>query len=336
MATMQDVARHAGVSPMTVSNVVNGHPHVREATRERVLQSIAALGYHVNTAARNLRQGRTGVIGLAVPDIDRPYFGLLAGLLIERATARGFELVIEQTAARRERELDAVDRSRLRSYDGVILSAVQLHDDDAMLLQSDFPIVVLGERSYSGPLDRVVMANEQGAAMAAEHLIDVGCTRLAMIGGRSGAPDDIGVETLRARGFVDAAQGRGVEIRPELIRGGEFSFEGGYRAMSQLVDEGETVDGIFCATDVIAIGAMRALADRGLRVPHDVCVVGFDDVPLASFLTPSLTTMSPDHEAMADAAITMLVDRITGQRAPDQFETVVGAVTLKQRETTTR
>jgi DNA-binding LacI/PurR family transcriptional regulator len=244
--------------------------------------------------------------------------------------------VIEQTAARRERELDAVDPSRLRSYDGLILSAVQLHDDDAMLLHSDFPVVVLGERSYSAPLDRVVMANEQGAAMAAEHLIDVGCTRLAMIGGRSGAPDDIGVETLRARGFVDAAQGRGVEIRPELIRGGEYSYEGGHRAMSQLLDEGETVDGIFCATDVIAIGAIRALVERGLRVPSDVCVVGFDDVPLASFLTPSLTTMSPDHAAMADAAITMLVDRITGQRAPDQFETVVGAVTLKQRETTTR
>ena len=336
MATMQDVARHAGVSPMTVSNVVNGHPHVREATRERVLQSIAALGYHVNTAARNLRQGRTGVIGLAVPDIDRPYFGLLAGLLIERAAARGFEFVIEQTAARRERELDAIDRSRLRSYDGLILSAVQLHDDDAMLLQSDFPIVVLGERSYSSPLDRVVMANEQGAAMAAAHLIDVGCTQLAMIGGRTGAPDDIDVETLRARGFSDTARQRGLELRPDLIRSVEFSFEGGYRAMSQLLDDGETVDGIFCATDVIAIGAMRALYERGVRVPDEVCIVGFDDVTLASFLTPSLTTMSPDHSAMADAAMTMLIDRITGTRGADQYETVVGAVTLMQRESTSR
>ena len=106
--------------------------------------------------------------------------------------------------------------------------------------------------------------------------------------------------------------------------------------MSKLLDDGETVDGVFCATDVIAIGAMRALADRGIRVPHDVCVVGFDDVPLASFLTPSLTTMSPDHAAMADAAITMLTDRITGQRAADQYETVVGAVTLKARESTAR
>ena len=336
MATMQDVARHAGVSPMTVSNVVNGHPHVREATRERVLLSIAALGYHVNTAARNLRQGRTGVIGLAVPDIDRPYFGLLAVLLIERAAAHGFELVIEQTAARRDRELDAVMHSRLRSYDGLILSAVELHDDDAMLLQGDFPIVVLGERSYSSPLDRVVMDNERGAAMAAGHLIDVGCTRLAMIGGRIGEADDIGVETLRARGFTDAARKRGVELGADSIRSVEFSYEGGYHAMSQLLDDGTAVDGIFCATDVIAIGAMRALHERGLRVPEDVCVVGFDDVPLASFLTPSLTTMSPDHVAMADAAITMLVDQIAGERRVGQYETVIGAVTLMQRESTSR
>ena len=336
MATMQDVARHAGVSPMTVSNVVNGHPHVREATRERVLLSIAALGYHVNTAARNLRQGRTGVIGLAVPDIDRPYFGLLAGLLIERAAAHGFELVIEQTAARRDRELDAIDHSRLRSYDGLILSAVQLHDDDATLLRSDFPIVVLGERSYSGPLDRVVMDNERGAALAAGHLLDIGCTHIAMIGGRIGETDDIDVETLRARGLIGELRRRGLELDPKLMRSVEFSYEGGYRAMSQLLDDGETVDGIFCATDVMAIGAMRALHERGLRVPEDVCVVGFDDVPLASFLMPSLTTMSPDHAAMADAAITMLVDQIAGERTASQFETVVGAVTLVQRESTTR
>ena len=104
MATMQDVARHAGVSVMTVSNVINDHPHVRDTTRAKVLASIAELGYHVNTAARNLRQGRTGVIGLAVPDIDRPYFGLLARLLIDRAAAHGYELVIEQTSARPGRQ----------------------------------------------------------------------------------------------------------------------------------------------------------------------------------------------------------------------------------------
>ena len=107
MTTMQDVARHAGVSVMTVSNVINDHPHVRDSTRQKVIASIAELGYHVNTSSRSLRQGRTGVIALAVPEIDRPYFGLLASLLIERAAARGFELVVEQTAASRDRELDA-------------------------------------------------------------------------------------------------------------------------------------------------------------------------------------------------------------------------------------
>src|SRR5690606_37862171 len=123
--TMHDVALHAGVSVMTVSNVVNGRPHVRASTRERVLASIAELGYHVNTTARSLRQGRSGVIGLAIPEIDRPYFGHLATLLIERARERGFDLVVEQTDASRDRELDAISRSRLRNYDGLVLSAVQ-------------------------------------------------------------------------------------------------------------------------------------------------------------------------------------------------------------------
>ena len=127
-----------------------------------MLAAIAELGYHVNTAARSLRQGRTGVIVLAVPEVDRPYFGLLATLLVERAAARGFDLLVEQTAARRDRELDAIARSRLRSYDGLILSAVQLHDDDAVLLRGDFPIVVLGERTYTEPLDHVRDGERRG------------------------------------------------------------------------------------------------------------------------------------------------------------------------------
>jgi len=332
MTTMQDVARHAGVSVMTVSNVVNGHPHVREQTRERVLSSIDTLGYHVNTAARNLRQGRSGVIGLAVPEVDRPYFGLLATLLIERAAAHGFELVVEQTAASRDRELDALSRSRLRSYDGLILSAVQLHDDDATLLRGDFPLVVLGERSFSEPLDHVVMANEDGAALAAGHLLDRGATRLAVIGGRLGRPDEADVATLRARGFQRGVRARGQTLEAALVRDTELTYEGGRREMLRLIDEGAGVDGVFCTTDVVAIGALRALGDRGLRAPGDVRVVGFDDVPLASYLTPSLTSIAPDHAAMADAVIEMIVGRITGERAEDDHASFVGPVRLVERE----
>lgn len=334
MVTMQDVARRAGVSVMTVSNVVNEQPHVRPATRAKVLEAISELGYHVNTAARSLRQGRTGVIVLAVPEIDRPYFGLLATLLIERAAARGYDLLVEQTAARRDRELDAIARSRLRSYDGLILSAVRLHDDDAGLLRGDFPIVLLGERSYTRPLDHVLMANEEGAALATRHLIERGCSRIAMLGGRIGAPDDIDVGTLRGRGHLAALAEAGWRVDERLVRPVEFTYEGGHRATHALLDEWGDVDGLFCATDLVAVGALRALADRGVRVPDEVKVVGFDDVPLASFLTPSLTSVAPDHEAMADAVISMVVDRIEGARPADDYRVFTAPVRLAEREST--
>ena len=334
MVTMQDVARRAGVSVMTVSNVVNEQPHVRATTRAKVLEAISELGYHVNTAARSLRQGRTGVVVLAVPEIDKPYFGLLATLLIERAAARGYDLLVEQTAARRDRELDAIARSRLRSYDGLILSAVQLHDDDAGLLRGDFPIVLLGERSYTQPLDHVLMANEEGAALATRHLIERGCSRIAMLGGRIGAPDDIDVGTLRARGHLSALAEAGWRVDERLVRPVELTYEGGRRATRELLDEFGDVDGLFCATDLVAVGAVRALADRGVRVPDDVKVVGFDDVPLASFLTPSLTSVAPDHEAMADAVISMIVDRIEGARPADDYRVFTAPVRLAEREST--
>ncbi len=334
MATMQDVARHAGVSVMTVSNVVNEHPHVRAATREKVLAAIAELGYQVNTTARQLRQGRSGVIGLAVPEIDRPYFGQLATLLIEHAATRGFELVVEQTAARREREEGAIARSRLRSYDGLLLSAVQLHDDDAALLRGDFPVVVLGERSFTEPLDHVVMANETGGALAADHLADRGCARIAMIGGRIDADAETDAGSLRAQGFVAALRARGHADRDWTVRPARYTYEGGYDGTLALLDEWGLIDGLFCATDVVAIGAVRALADCGLGVPGDVRVVGFDDVPLASFTTPSLTSVAPDHDAMASAAIDLLIDRIEGKRGPDDYRAVTGPVRLVAREST--
>ncbi|HMR47632.1 MAG TPA: LacI family DNA-binding transcriptional regulator [Arachnia sp.] len=332
MVTMQDVARHAGVSVMTVSNVVNDHPHVRKTTREKVVASIEELGYRVNTTARSLRQGRTGVIGLALPEIDRPYFGLLSALLIERARQYDYDIVVEQTGARRENEMDAILHSRLRSYDGLLLHASQLAQEDAALLRGDFPIVVLGERAYSAPVDHVVMDNEQGATLAARHLIDRGCTRIAMIGGRPWSPGDVDVATMRTKGFVAEIEAAGLELGPGQVQPTRYNLADSRDAVGRLLKEVGAVDGIFCATDWVAFGVLRGLADAGLRVPEDVRIVGFDDVPQAAFSTPSLSSIAPDHEAMADAALKLLVGRIAGERPRDDFREVFGAVRLIPRE----
>jgi DNA-binding LacI/PurR family transcriptional regulator len=333
---MQDVARHAGVSVMTVSNVVNEHPNVRESTRERVLASIDELGYRVNTTARSLRQGRTGVICLALPEIDRPYFGMISELYIARAAAHGYDVVLELTGSRREGEKAAIQHSRLRSYDGLLLHASALVDEDVALLRGDLPVVVLGERAYAAPVDHVVMANEEGGSLAGRHLVERGCRRPAMVGGRMWSPGDADVATLRTKGFVGALLQAGLGLDPRQIRAARYALEAARAAVRGLLDEVPDVDGIFCATDHVALGVIRGLADLGRRVPDEVGVVGFDDVPLASYTTPSLTSVAPDHAAMTEAALSLLVERIAGTRPRDEYREIVGPVTLVARESTAR
>ncbi|UCM91849.1 LacI family DNA-binding transcriptional regulator [Streptomyces marincola] len=330
---MSEVAKAAGVSVMTVSNVVNGHRYVSEATRDRVLDAIDRLGYRVNVAARSLRSGSTGVIGLAVPDIEKPYFGQLAALIIDRAGALGYQVVVEQTGATRENELGALAHSRLRRYDGLILSTVRLGDEDADQLRSDLPVVVLGERlTAQGSVDRVAMANVEGAREATHHLIERGCRRVAALGAEPGSRPGAGA--LRAAGYRQALDEAGLPWRAELqVRCG-FSMADGAAAVRVLLASGTPFDGVVCFTDTIAIGALRALADHGLAVPDDVLVAGFDDVEQAAYTVPSLTSVAPGHAEMVDAALRMLTERIAGRRDADAHEEFTGPHRLVVRQST--
>ena len=203
-----------------------------------------------------------------------------------------------------------------------------------MLLRGEFPIVVFGEHAYSGPIDHVEMANADGARLATAHLIERGCRRVGILGGRIGDPDDIGVATLRTRGYREALEAAGIAFDPALVRDAEYSYEGGSAQAAALLAEVDDLDGLFCATDVIAIGAMRALHEAGRRVPQDVRVVGFDDVSLAAFTTPSLTSIAPGHDEMADAAMEMVLGRISGERAADDYRSFTGPARLVEREST--
>src|SRR5665647_2148175 len=162
-ATMHDVARLAGVSIKTVSNVVNGYPHIRETTRARVLAAIDELDYQLNVAARNLRTGRTGIIALAVPELGLPYFAELADSVIEAADVQGLTVLIEQTGSRRERELEVLSGARRHLTDGLIFSPLALGAGDEDLLRVDFPVVVLGERLFPDSVDHVTMQNVEAA-----------------------------------------------------------------------------------------------------------------------------------------------------------------------------
>ena len=323
VVTMADVARTAGVSTMTVSNVINGRPRVGAATRERVLAAISDLGYQVNLAARHLRAGRTGVVGLAVPELERPYFAQLAGRLADRFEAHGLRIVMERTGASREGELDAVAFSRLRMYDGLILSVVDIDPAELTQMHPDAPVVMIGERALPSRFDHVMMDNVDGARQATAHLLATGARRVAMLGGN---PEwTANMPALRAEGYALAHAEAGVPMDPELTVRCKFTLQEGYDAIRSLHDRGIGFDAVFALTDVVALGALRALADAGLRVPDDVQVIGFDDIDEAPYLVPALSSINPGHEEMADAIVAQLIAQINGGPTGEPQELVAPA-----------
>ena len=333
MVTMQDVARAAGVSTMTVSNVLNNYPYIREETRDKVLRAIDELDYRVNVAARNLRAGRTNTIGFAVPGVDSPYFGQLAARIIARAADAGYRVVIEQTEADRDKELGSIAGSRYRMYDGLILSVVGLRDRDRDLLRTDFPMVILGETVFAGPVDHIALANAEGTYAATRHLIDRGCRRIAIIGGDD-APTDPNATTLRHDGFLRALGDGGIVDDPALtIKIHELTSANGRSAASALVRSGIEFDGVVCITDTVALGVIRGLADEGVDVPGDVRVIGFDDIDEGNYSVPSLSTVNPDHDDVAARAVDLLLRRIA-DGADWQPQDYVSAYRVVEREST--
>jgi DNA-binding LacI/PurR family transcriptional regulator len=321
---MSDVALEAGVSKMTVSNVINGRPGASEDTRARVLEAVARLGYRVNATARELRSGRSGAIGLLVPHLDGPYYPHLAARLDTLAQSRGYHVIIERTGASREGELAAISAERVRPYSGVVFSPVQIDAADVRRAGIEVPVVLLGERRLGGEFDHVMMDNVGGAELATSYMLERGARRIALIGGRP----DTGVDSmpvLRSRGYRSAHAKAGVAVDERLVvDGASFTTEDGYEAVMRLHRDGISFDGAFALTDAAAMGALRALADIGLRVPDDVQVVGFDNDAESEYLVPRLTTMDPGNDSMAERVMELLLRRV--EAATSDMEDVVESV----------
>ncbi len=334
MVTLNDVAREAGVSTMTVSNVVNGRSGVAEETRRRVLASVERLGYRPNTTARRLRGGRSGAIGLLVPELDEPYYAHLAARLSDEAERHGYHVVLERIGATRTGEIGALSPERLAPYDGVVVSPVVLDSDDLRAAHLGRPVVLLGERSFPGELPHVTTDDIGGATLAVRHLIDSGARRIALVGGRR-TESLTDMASLRSVGYRRAHSDAGVRLDDRLVVEASTSgMRDGYRAVLRLHEEQVDFDAAFVLTDAAAMGALRALADLGLRVPQDVQVVGFDNDAEAEFTVPRLTTVEPDNDAMAKAVIGLLLDHLrTGGRVAGARERV-GEARLIVREST--
>lgn len=314
-ATMQDVARLAGVSAKTVSNVVNDHPHVSAATRDKVQKAIEKLGYELNVTARNLRQGRTGLIGLALPELKLPYFAELADSIIREAEAVGLRVMIEQTNADRDREIDVLHGQRRFMTDGLIFSPLALGQDDIGLFKVDFPLVLLGERVFGSVNDHITMSNVEAAKAATHHLLDSGRRRIAVVGAHPG--ERVGSAALREQGYREALKEAGLEVDESLVRAtGLWHRNTGAEATDELIAAGIGFDAVFALNDALAMGVLRSLHSHGVAVPEDVAVVGFDDIEEAAYTRPTLTSVSPGREQIAREAVELLNLRIGESRRP--------------------
>lgn len=331
--TMHEVAARAGVSIKTVSNVVNGYQYIRPATREKVEAAIAELGYQVNVSARNLRRGRTDLIGLAVPELSLPYFAELADSVIRAAEARGLTVLIEQTGSVRGRELEVLSGQRRHLTDGLIFSPLELGPEDIDALHVDFPLVLLGERIFGGPADHVTMNNVEAARAATAHLISLGRRRIAVIGAHEG--EAMGSATLRVQGYRLALEEAGLPFDPALVaEAGLWHRATGAEAMHRLLDSGVEMDAVFGLNDALALGALHALHARRVDVPGAVAVIGFDDIEETAYSTPTLSTVSPGREQIAETAVDLLLARIADPDPDRPFQKVVADFAIVGREST--
>ncbi|WP_326998998.1 LacI family DNA-binding transcriptional regulator [Curtobacterium sp. Leaf261] len=311
------MATLAGVSPKTVSNVINGVVPVRPATRERVEAALRELDYVPNLSARGLRNGRTGVIALALPDLATAYSAELAKEFVEAAHERGWAVQIEQSGANAERELELISRARTHLVDGLVLNPTTLVGSG---VEGDHgplpPTVVIGEVEPRG-VDQVHVDSRRAAREMTEHLLELGHRRIAIIGASDDAVFRSATSELRQAGYEDALAAAGIAEDPALcIAVAEWAPGPAAAALAEHLDRHEAPDAVFCFTDAMAIGAMSALAGRGLDVPGDVSVAGFDDIQGAAFVVPALTSVSFDKRAIALAALTALERRIEDGAAP--------------------
>jgi LacI family transcriptional regulator len=290
-ATMKDIARDLGISIGTVSKVLRDHPDISPETRERVRRRMRALNYRPNLAARALVTGRTHTIGLVVPDLVHPFFGEVAGGLSRLLRKKGYGLIISSSDGDAGIESRAIDQLLARRVDALILASSERDSEHFRGIQKQkTPLVAIDRRPDGGDVNFVGVDDEEVGRMATGHLIEMGCRRIAHIGGP-------GISTAlgRLRGYRQALERHGLAFDPLLVIGREHSGEAGdatgYEAMNQLLAARRAPDGVFCYNDPTAMGAMQAAIEKGIRIPRGLALIGSGNVRYAKFLRVPLSSI---------------------------------------------
>jgi DNA-binding LacI/PurR family transcriptional regulator len=310
---LQDVADHAGVSMKTVSNVVHKHPHVSEAMRERVQRAIDELGYRPNALGRQLATGRTGLLALAFADVRLPYFSELANL-VSRAAAQaqpGYRLLLEETEGTLDGERAVLSTTEAGLVDGMLFQPAQISAREIAERHGDLPMVLLGEGPAPLSMDRVMIDNISAAAAATRHIVALGRSRIAFLGHESGSLSS--TSRLRIVGYQEGLEQSGLAADPQLlIASEEVTPTASAASLGAAIDAGLDIDGIVCRDDLAAMGALRALHERGIRVPEDIAIIGWDNISFTATSFPSISSIAPDLDELARLALEMLGERIAG------------------------
>jgi DNA-binding LacI/PurR family transcriptional regulator len=327
--TMVDIARQAGVAPMTVSRVINESGYVSEEMRAKVQQTVKELNYHPNGLARSLKRQRTQVVGILLPDIANPFSAQLVSGIQEMLMARGyssFVCISERSAAREEAGIRALFDHRV---DGIIVATRETpggNDLLARLTERNLPLVVVGRNWRHAQVDRVTADHWKGGYEATNYLIAAGHRRIGFVG----VTRANGAELQRFQGYLQALREHDIEWDDQLIVGAETlsgpgysTQQDGYQCTQRLLALPRKPTAIFARNDFTAMGAMCAIHDASLHVPEDFSVIGFDNVPLAAYTSPPLTTVHQPTPEQGRQAATLLLERIEGDRAKARREIIL-------------
>ena len=315
--TIKDVAQKAEVSITTVSRVLNDKvdEYMRKETKDRILQAIKELNFKPDKRAQSLRGLKTKIIGLIIPNRLNPYFEQLAQAIEEVCFDEGYGILLCNSNYSLERESIYLDLLERQKVDGIIISTVGLTKKKFNeLIAREIPIVLIDEDVPGVNAPAVFANNYMGGCQAAQHLIELGHRRIAFISG----PMNLLSSRQRYRGYYDTLIKNGMKVEKGLFKEGTLTYEKGYKATLELLEEGKEFTAIFCSNDLMAFGAMRAIQDKGGKIPQDYSIVGFDDMHFSSISNPRLTTVAQPVKEMAFRAFIAFKDQISGELSQEK------------------
>lgn len=304
MVTINDIAKMANVSISTVSRVLNGKGRISKAKREEILKIANELNYVPNYHARCMTKESVITIGFIVPDITNPFFAEVTRG-IEVALSSKALLILMDSFRDSKREEEMAERLKINGAKGIIFGNSRVEDNFVKRISNFLPVVVFDKEYESDNIASVLLDSHYGAYTATRHLLDNGCKEIIHFGGT----DELLVSIQRAQGYEEAMKQAG--LRPRILKVG-YDEKAGYEKIKKIIEKSERIefDAVFCMNDLVAIGVIKALKEKGLRIPQDVAVVGFDDTNLCDFIFPSLTSVKQPAEEMGKVAAKMLIELI--------------------------